>query len=206
MVANLTHTYTLDEYFELERNSEERHEFWDGEIFCMSGGSVMHERIIRDTLVHLTAQLAGRECEAFTSNMRVKVPSMPPYRYPDVSALCGEAEFEKIGGVDALVNPTLIIEVLSASTEAYDRGEKFRRYKSIPSFSEYLLIAQDHAHVTQISRREDEEWIYRDFSELEASVALSSMNCELSLGDIYRNVTFLPPVTPPVFNQRDEAA
>jgi Uma2 family endonuclease len=205
MVANLKSSYTLEEYFELERNSEERYEFWDGEIFCMSGGSAPHERITRDTLVHLTARLAGRGCEAFTSNMRIKVPSMPPYRYPDVSALCGEAEFEKIGGVDTLLNPSLIIEVLSPSTEAYDRGEKFRHYKSIPSFCEYVLIAQDHAHVTQISRRADGEWIYRDFTEMDASVALSSMNCELKLGTIYRNVTFPPPVAPPLVNHRGEA-
>lgn len=201
MVANLKRHYTLEEYFELERTSDEKHEYFNGEIFCMSGGSSAHERITRDALIHLSSLIAGRECEAFTSNMRIKVPAAPPYRYPDVSALCGEAVFEKIGGVDALVNPNLIIEVLSDSTANYDRGEKFTHYKSIPSFSEYILIAQDRLLVSQIFRRED-EWIYRDFTDLDAVVHLHSLDCDLSLREIYRNVAFPPPVIPPL--ERDE--
>ena len=162
MVANLEKRYTLEEYFELERDTDEKYEYFDGQVFCMSGGSSAHERICRDTLIHLSSLVAGRKCEAFTSNMRIKVPSYPPYRYADVSALCGEAKFEKIGGVDALVNPALIVEVLSNSTANYDRSEKFRHYKSIESFSEYLLITQDSAAVAQLFKIEDGEWIYRD--------------------------------------------
>ncbi|MCP9493287.1 MAG: Uma2 family endonuclease [Pyrinomonadaceae bacterium MAG19_C2-C3] len=202
MVANLEKRYTLEEYFELERNTDERYEFFNGEVFCMSGGSSAHERICRDTLIHLSSLVTGRKCEAFTSNMRIKVPSHPPYRYADVSALCGEAKFEKIGGVDALVNPALIVEVLSDSTANYDRSEKFRYYKSIESFSEYLLVAQDGAAVTQLFRTEDGEWIYRDFADLGAVVHLPSLDCDLSLREIYRNVTFPPPIVPPL--ERDE--
>ena len=201
MVAYMKQSHTLEEYFELERNSEERYEFWDGEIFCMSGASEMHDEIETNIISYLKPRLADSKCRVFSANMRIKVPSMPPYRYGDVAALCGKAEFEKIGGVDTLVNPSLIIEILSASTEAYDRGEKFRHYKSIESFCEYVLIAQERAHVTQISRRADGEWVYRDFTEMEASVNLSSMNCELGLSEIYRNVIFPPPLV----NHRNEA-
>ena len=141
VVANPKRRYTLEEYFELERKSEERFEFWDGEVFCMSGVSREHDQIESNLNFYLRAKLRGRKCRAFLANMRLKVPSAPPYRYADLSALCGEAKFEEIGGVDALTNPALIVEVLSPSTEAYDRGDKFTRYKSIPSFGEYLLVA-----------------------------------------------------------------
>ena len=143
MAANPERRYTLEEYFELERNSEERFEFWNGEVFCMSGGSQAHDRIIVNSIVHLSAKLDAIKCRVFSSDMRIKVPTAPPYRYADLSALCGEARFEEIGGVDALVNPQLIVEVLSPSTEAYDRGTKFTRYKSIPNFSEYLFLGDE---------------------------------------------------------------
>src|SRR5918911_1793522 len=116
--------YTLEEYFELERKSEERYEYWDGEVFCMSGLSPEHDQIESNLNFHLRAKLRGRGCRIFLANMRIKVPSAPPYRYADVSALCGEAQFEEIGGLRAITNPSLIIEVLSPSTEARDRGYK----------------------------------------------------------------------------------
>ena len=190
MVANPKRRYTLEEYFELERNSEERFEFWNGEVFCMSGGSRAHELIIRNLLVSLTLKLRGRNCEAFTSNTRIKVPSAPPYRYPDLTASCDTAEFEKIGGIDALTNPVLIIEVLSSSTESYDRGEKFAHYKSIPSFGEYLLIAQYRPFVTQFIKHDERTWLQREYNDLDAEFILSSLVCELSLREIYENVEF----------------
>lgn len=202
MVANLEKRYTLEEYFELERDTNERYEYFDGEVFCMSGASESHDEIETNIISHLKPMLAERKCRVFSGNMRIKVPSHPPYRYADVSALCGEAKFEKIGGVDALVNPALIVEVLSNSTANYDRSEKFRHYKSIESFSEYLLIAQEGAAVTQLFKTEDGEWIYRDFADLDAVVHLQSLDCDLSLREIYRNVVFPPPVVPPL--ERDE--
>ena len=105
MAANLERCYTLEEYFELEKASNERFEYWNGEVFCLSGGSRNHDRILVNFLVRLSAKLDSRECRVFSSDMRIKVPSAPPYRYADISALCGEAEFEEIGGVDALTNP-----------------------------------------------------------------------------------------------------
>lgn len=203
MVSNLNHRYTLEEYFELERTSDEKYEFWNGEIYCMSGASEAHDEVETNIISHLKPRIASRKCRVFSSNMRIKVPIAPPYRYGDISALCGEAVFDKIGGVDALTNPNLIIGILSPSTEGYDRGDKFTHYKSIPSFNEYILIAQDRAHVTQIFRRdEDGEWIYRDFQNMDASVHLHSLDCELRLSEIYQNVTFPPPKELPV--ERDE--
>jgi Uma2 family endonuclease len=125
--------------------------------------------------------------------MRIKVPSAPPYRYADISALCGEAEFEEIGGVDALTNPSLIVEVLSPSTEGYDRVDKFTHYKSVPSFSEYLLAAQHRPHVTHLVRRDDGLWVHNEYNDLEATLKLSSPGCGLSMREVYENVTFDAP-------------
>src|SRR5438105_2441791 len=115
--------YTLEEYFALELASEEKYEYFDGEVFNMSGGSREHEQIIANLLVALRGALRGRACRVYPSNLRVKVPSQPPYRYPDLTALCDAPQFEKTGGADVLVNPALIVEVLSASTEIYDRTD-----------------------------------------------------------------------------------
>ena len=128
--------YTLEEYFALELASEEKYEYWNGEVFVMSGASPQHERIVRNLLTGAEIALGERPCEVFPPNLRVKVPAAPPYRYPDLTGLCGAPIYENIGGVDALTNPMLIAEVLSPSTEAFDRGDKFTRYQSIPSFCE----------------------------------------------------------------------
>ena len=195
MAANPERRYTLEEYLELDRTSEERLEFWDGEVFCMSGGSRSHDRIIINCIVAISARLDASRCRVFSADMRIKVPSAPPYRYGDVSALCGEAEFEEVSGVDALVNPQVIVEVLSPSTEAYDRGEKFSHYKSIPTLREYLLVAQHRPHVTYLFKDDEGKWIHSEVSDLESSVRLHSLDCELPMGEIYRDVTFAPPAT-----------
>ncbi len=190
MVANPKKRYTLEEYFELERTSEERSEFWDGEIFCMSGASAVHNRILTNVIFHLRLKSQGRNCEVFSSDMRVKVPSAPPHRYPDLTAVCRTSQFEKIGGIDTLTNPALIVEVLSSSTEGYDRGEKFSHYKSIPSFGEYLLVAQHRPHVTQFIKHDARTWLQREYTDADAEFTLSSLVCELSLREIYEGVTF----------------
>lgn len=195
MAANPERRYTLEEYLELDRTSEERLEFWDGEVFCMSGGSNAHDQIIINCVVKLSARLDASSCRVFSADMRIKVPSAPPYRYGDLSVLCGEAEFEKVSGVDALVNPQLIVEVLSPSTEAYDRGDKFTHYKSIPTLREYLLVAQHRPHVTHIFKDDDGRWIYAEANDLESSVHLQALDFELPMGEIYRGVTFDPPAT-----------
>jgi len=191
MVANLEHGYTLEEYLELDRQSEARLEFWNGEIFDMSGVSEKHAAIEINITGSLVARLGDKRCRLFPANMRIKVPSAPPYRYGDLSALCDEAVFEKIGGVDVLTNPSLIIEILSNSTEKYDGDVKFKQYQSIASFREYLLVRQDRPFVTQIIKSRDrDEWIYQSFNELTDTIKLESVDCEVSCAGIYRNVEF----------------
>lgn len=190
MAANVEKKYTLEEYLELDRNSEERLEYWQGEIFNMSGVSPNHALVEVNFTINIGNQIAGRKCRIFPANVRIKVPSMPPYRYGDLSALCGEPQFEKIGGVEALTNPSLIIEVLSPSTEAYDRGEKFSHYQSIPNFSEYLLVAQHRPHIVHLVKQDDGAWIHREFNDLDAVLKLASLDCEITLRDIYQNVSF----------------
>jgi len=185
--------YTLEEYLELDRNSDERLEFWDGEVFSMSGASRQYDRITVDFVTFLNSKLMGRGCEAFSPDMRIKVPSLPPYRYGDVSALCGEAIFEEFNGVDMLTNPMLIVEVLSKSTEGMDRGDKFSHYKSIPSFCEYLLIAQHRPYLTQYIRQGDGFWLQREYNSLDEIVKIESLDCELPMKEIYRRVTFEEP-------------
>ena len=190
MAANPKRKYTLEEYFDLELSTNERFEYFDGEIFSMSGVSEQHDEIEGNTYHTLRLALEGRECRVFLADMRIKVPSLPPYRYADVSVTCEKPVFEKMGGVDVVTNPTLIIEVLSDSTEAYDRGDKFTHYKSIPSLKEYLLIAQHRPHITQYVKQNDGSWSYGEVNELSARIQLASIDCVLELSEIYRDVTF----------------
>jgi len=182
------HGYTLEAYFALERASEVRYEYWQGEVFAMSGASPAHAQIQVNLITLLRVQLRGRPCRVFPSDIRLKVPSLPPYRYPDLSALCGEPVFELIGGLEVLINPTLIVEILSPTTEAFDRGDKFTHYKSIPSFREYLLIAQHRAHVGQYVKQSDAVWSYQEFNALSAALYVSSLDCTLGLEELFQDV------------------
>lgn len=190
MSSQPSHKYTLEEYFALELASEEKYEFWNGEVFCMSGVSLAHSQIEGNLMSGLRTQLDAHRCRVFPANLRIKVPAYPPYRYPDLTALCGQPEIERMGGVDMLVNPALIVEVLSSSTEAFDRGDKFTYYKSIASFSEYILVAQHRPHVSQFVRQENGVWSFMEFNDLAESVRCASVPCVLSLNEIYRDVVF----------------
>ena len=191
-------SYTLEEYFEIELNSEIKYEYWDGQIFAMSGASPEHNEIAGNINAELKFQFKGRSCKVFGSDQRVKIPIWPPYRYPDLVALCGKPEYQEIGGVKALLNPTLIIEILSPSTEAFDRGDKFSYYKSIPTFCEYILVAQHRPHITQLIRQSDNKWLLSEVNELTASIYLTSIDCSLTLSDIYLGVEFPPANQNPV--------
>ncbi|MDQ3586424.1 MAG: Uma2 family endonuclease [Acidobacteriota bacterium] len=190
MTSQPEHRYTLEEYFALELSSEEKYEFWDGRVFCMGGASLAHNQIARNLVTLLDNQLRERGCQTLPADMRIKVPAYLPYRYPDLTALCGRPEIEVVGGLEILTNPALIVEVLSPSTEAFDRGDKFTYYKSIQSFSEYLLVAQHRPHVSQFIKRENGVWAFIEFNDLADVVRCSSVPCELALSEIYRNVTF----------------
>jgi Uma2 family endonuclease len=190
MSAETKHRYTLEEYLALERESDARHEFWDGEVFAMSGGTLAHERVMRNVGNLFQAQLGRRGCEVFGSNMQIKVPSAPPYRYADGSIVCGNVEVERFSGNDLLLNPVLIYEVLSPSTEAYDRGDKFTHYKSIASLKEYLLIAQHRPHITHYAGRDDGTWAYAEINGIGDSIYLPSVGLTLKLSDVYQDVDF----------------
>jgi len=179
--------YTLDEYFELEKNSEEKLEYWDGNVWSMSGASPVHERVVSNSIFHLRTILE-RKCSVLGSNLKVKVPIYSPYRYPDLSVYCGQGVYEKMGGLEVLTNPQMIIEVLSPSTEAFDRGEKFSYYKSIPSFTEYILIATNRPNITQFIKRSESEWVQRESTGMESTLSLAAFQVELLLSEIYIDV------------------
>jgi Uma2 family endonuclease len=182
--------YTLEEYIELEKNSDEKYEYFDGEIFAMAGSSPDHARISRNVCNRLTQKLGDRDCEAFNSDLRIKVPAAPPYRYPNATVVCGEQRFEDIQGLQALVNPVLIVEVLSASTAAFDLDGKFRAYQSIEGFREYLLIFQTRPHVIHYVRQPNGKWLRGDIDRLDGEVVLESVPVTLSMREIYERVTF----------------
>ena len=182
--------YTLDEYLELDKNSEEKYEYFDGEIFDMAGGSPSHARAGGNVYSLFQQRLRGRDCEAFNSDMRVKVPAALPYRYPDVSVVCGEPIFEELNGQEMLVNPVLIVEVLSPSTAAYDLKDKFTAYQSIDSFREYLIVSQDRPHIIQHIRQSKGRWLRIEIEGLDGEVALESVNVTLPLSEIYERVKF----------------
>jgi Uma2 family endonuclease len=178
---------TVEEYLAFERQSETKHEYLDGEIFAMAGTTRLHNLVAGNVFGEIRNQLKGRPCEPYTDNMRVRTPSSGLFTYPDVVVACGEPRFED-SELDTVLNPTLIAEVLSPSTEAYDRGIKAERYRSIPSLSEYVLVAQDRVHVEHYVRQAGEKWLLEELSELEQTLELPSIGCRLPLGDIYERV------------------
>jgi Uma2 family endonuclease len=192
MTALPKRKYSLDEYFEIERNYEEKFEYWDGNIWSMAGASPEHERVVSNAIFHLRTILA-RSCSVFGSNLKVKVPIYKPYRYPDLSIYCGQGIYEKMDGLDVLTNPQMLIEVLSPSTEAFDRGEKFTYYKSIESFTEYLLIATNRPLVTQFIKQSESEWIQREAAGLDGKLFSPTFEVEILLSEIYLDVEFPEP-------------
>ena len=178
---------TPDEYLTIERRSEHRSEYFDGEIFAMTGASRKHNLVAGNIFGSLWQQLRGKPCEVYPSDMRVLIPSANLYTYPDVVVVCGEPQFED-GRVDTLLNPTLLVEVLSKSTASYDRSVKSGYYRTLPSLAEYLLVAQDERHVAQHTRQADGHWLLADIRGAEGRVELPSVGCVLSLADVYEKV------------------
>jgi Uma2 family endonuclease len=180
---------TESEYLEFERQSEFKHEYINGEVFAMAGASRAHSLICGNLMAILKAQLRGRGCEVHDSNFRLKVEATGLLTYPDLSVICGEVQMAE-SVFDTLLNPILLIEVLSPSTKKYDRTEKFSDYRKIPSFKEYVLVAQDKAHIERYLRREDGIWELKEVEGLEAKLELSSIGVTLSLADVYEQVSF----------------
>ena len=193
MAANLKQRpqnfYTLEEYFALEKQGDKRYEYWNGEIFCMSGGSTEHSTIATNITVEIGYQLKRKKCRVFNSDQAIHTPELPPYRYPDVSVICGKPNSIKLLGIDAATNPTVVFEVLSEWTEEADRSVKKDAYQALESLQEYLLVSQEEPHITQFIRQED-HWLRKDFGDLQASVELPSIGCQLALSDVYDGIEF----------------
>lgn len=186
-LAQPKNLYTPEEYLELERKSEIRHEYIDGEIFEMAGANKRHNQISANLMRLLGNQILERDCNVYASDMRVKITSTGKYTYPDIVGICDKEEFEDERD-DTLLNPMLLIEILSESTEAYDRGTKFEFYQTIESFNEYILITQEPVRVEQFVRQDKNTWTYFEFRSPEDIIELNSINCELLLQDIYYKV------------------
>jgi len=180
--------YTLAEYLELEKHTAERYEYCGGEVVAMSGASLRHNRIVRNLMRAIDARLEGKPCEVLPTDMRIKVPKALPYRYADLVVVCGEPLLEDLQGVEILVNPLVIIEVLSASTEAYDRGIQFFEYQSIASFQEYVLIAQDRPYITHYVRQNSGEWLRSDLYGVAVPLVLRTLDCAIPVAEMYRQV------------------
>ncbi len=184
------HYYTLEEYYALEGASDARWEYWKGNIYCMSGGTPEHGIISSNAHAALAFGLRGGECRPLTGDTAIWTPQNPPYKYPDASVVCGEPQFKRIEGVGALINPVVIVEVLSPSTAVRDHEAKFTLYQTIESFREYLLVAQDQLRVTHYIRKANGAWERRDVTDMDSSLTLESVGCVLTMGDVYDGVTF----------------
>ena len=193
MAAIAKRRYTLAEYLELDKHADERYEYFDGEVVAMSGASLRHNRIVRNLIRTLDVSLEGKPCEVLPADMRIKVPQAMPYRYADLVVVCGEPLIEDLQGLEILVNPLVIIAVLSASTEAYDRGIKFSEYQPIASFQEYVLIAQDRPHITHYVRQDSGQWLRSDLQSVTEHLLLQTLDCTVPVADIYRQVPFPLP-------------
>jgi Uma2 family endonuclease len=181
--------YTPSQYLAAERDAKLRHEYFNGYITAMAGGTPEHNQIAGNIFRKLGNQLEDRECTAYISDMRLFISSTELYTYPDVMAVCGKALFQKIEGVATLLNPTLIVEVLSPTTESYDRGAKFAHYRRLPSLQEYVLVSQDKVLVEHYTRRGD-DWVLREFNELSNTVQFHSIDCAIAVREIYAKVKF----------------
>ena len=203
MAASAAQTrLTPEEYIAFERKALPdadiiRHEYINGELIAMSGASRAHNLITINISTALHSRLRNSRCETYANEMRVSTPTTTSYFYPDVVVVCEEPRFED-DVFDTLLNPIILVEVLSPSTEVYDRREKFAHYRQLPSLQEYVLVAQDKVLVEHYRRQEKQEtapvtrkdWIFTHFQELEESLPLTSIQCELSLQEIYERITF----------------
>lgn len=176
-----------EEYLACERQAETRSEYLDGEMFAMTGGSYRHNVILGNLVGELRQQLKKRPCTICPNDQRVRIPETGLYTYPDIVVVCGEPRFED-ESFDTLLNPVLIVEVLSPTTEAYDRGKKFESYRTIEALAEYVLVSQNEPRVEQFLRQDGQHWLFTATAGLDRSLSLSSLQCELALAEIYDKV------------------
>lgn len=180
----------LQAYFELERTSEMRHEYVEGELIPMAGETLTHNRIALNISIALDRVFEERDCSVCMEGVRVRV-TPERYRYPDIVALCGEPILTG-DNPTSMINPALIVEVLSPSTQATDRGEKFFEYQTIASLTDYVLASQDRVSVFHWVRQNDRQWMLTEYTDLSDALTFAALDARLSLADVYRKVTFAP--------------
>ena len=183
------HTYTVEEYLKLEAASEEKHEFWDGAIVAMVGGTPNHSKISNSigTAIDIELIKQNKNCATYNSDLKVHIPAFSRFVYPDCMVLCEKEEMYE-GSKVIIKNPSLIIEVLSASTKEYDMSSKFEGYRSLPSFKEYMIIWQTITKVQTWYREAEDLWRISSAFGLDKTIQLYSIDCEIALKDIYRRV------------------
>lgn len=194
MTANPKPYLTEDEYLVFERASQTKHEYYDGVIYAMTGGKEPHNLIAGNAHASLHAQLRRKPCRVYQSDMRVKIVQTGLNTYPDVLVICGQPQFTDAVH-DAVINPIVIIEVLSASTERYDRGMKFQNYQTIATLQDYILISQDQHRVEHFSRQENNRWLLQLALGIDAQINIQSIDCILTLADVYEKVELEPDTT-----------
>lgn len=179
--------YSPEEYLALEETADYRSEYYRGEIFAMSGGSANHNRIAGNVHTVLNIAFEEKPCEVFINDMRLLVKENGLYTYPDIMVVCGGLEFVE-GRTDTLTNPIVIVEVLSQSTEGYDRGAKFELYRALETLQDYVLVDQAKVHVECFHKMKDGRWVLTEFNQMEATLRIESIDVEMPLGRIYQRV------------------
>jgi Uma2 family endonuclease len=183
--------FTAQEYYELEREAFYKSDYHKGEIFAMAGGTAEHSRICTNLIRELGMRLAGKPCETFESNLRLKIKATGLRTYPDVSVYCGPLERDETDPYrETYTNPTVLFEVLSKSTEGYDRGTKAQSYRRIPTLHVYALVSQTNAFIEVYERQPDNRWLLREVAGLDAVLTIPSIGVDLPLSEIYARVTF----------------
>jgi Uma2 family endonuclease len=189
LVESLPKLYSPAEYLALDEKANQRNEYRDGLIIPMTGGSIEHNHIAGNIFAWLKAALRGQGAKAYIGDLRVWIPTYQRYTYPDVFIIQGEPQFQE-NRKDIILNPSVIIEVLSRSTSDYDRGDKFKFYRSIPAFQEYWLVDQYQTQIEQYYKTDDDTWLYRAYENPQATLRSPSLNLEMTIQDIYEDVDF----------------
>lgn len=200
MAAQLKYKLTADDYLAIEREAKYKSEFYNGEMFAMAGASRAHVIIVSNLVAELRQKLKHRSCNVYSNDLRLRISATDLYTYPDVIVACGQ-QFFADNQKDTLLNPTLIIEVLSDSTKDYDRGGKFAHYRKLDSLQEYILVAQDEAHVERYVRMPEGNWMFSEIDGLDKTLRLTSIECEIPTAEIFDKVDF--PIKPIIFEERE---
>ncbi len=180
---------TVAEYLKFDHQSDQKYEYYDGQIYLMAGATPRHNLISASVNFTLYAQLRGKGCFIYSSDMRIKVEKTGLYTYPDMTIVCGQPQYEDTKP-PTLLNPTVIIEILSPSTERDDRGKKFQHYRNLDSLQEYILISQSGYRIEKFTKQTDKVWLFREVIGRYGKLFLSSLNCQLALSEVYDQVSF----------------